>query len=244
MIIDFEKTIHFHAEVDDKRFQNEFGNITEDVIINYCESIESPTDDETCWIYSDELKNITWKKSENEKEHKITESEYNHYREERERAERCYECSGYGDDYSFDENGEMTSNCDGCPFNEYEDDYADEGEEISPQKSINPQEFIQELCDKLMCIYMHIFSHDESITNIKYLFERTKFSYMIINPSNRIFLFAENPMEFMENNSLWNLLQEWVNEEYDTFIAIGKCISNVSNEENIISISNISDYLR
>lgn len=122
MIIDFEKTIHFHAEIDDKQFvdeynKDEYNKINEDAIINYCESIDSPTDDETCWVYSDELKNITWKKSENEKEHKITESEYSHYREERERAERCYECGGYGDDYSFDENGEMISNCEGCPFN-------------------------------------------------------------------------------------------------------------------------------
>jgi len=117
MIIDFEKTIHFHAEVDDKQFKNEFGNITEEGIISYCESIDSPTDDETCWIYSDELKNITWKKSENEDEHKITEAEYVKYRDERDRAEHCYECGGYGDDYSFDENGEMISNCDDCPFN-------------------------------------------------------------------------------------------------------------------------------
>ena len=117
MIIDFEKTIHFHAEVDDKQFMDESKNINEDIIIGYCESIDSPTDDETCWIYDDELKSITWKKSENEKEHKITESEYNHHQEERERAERCYECGGYGDDYSFNKNGEMISNCDDCPFN-------------------------------------------------------------------------------------------------------------------------------
>lgn len=117
MIIDFEKTIHFHAEIDDEQFKNEIGNIVEDCIIGYCESIDSPDYDENCWIYSDELKNITWKKSENEDEHKITELEYNHYREERERAERCYECTGYGDEYGIDEHGEMISNCDNCPFN-------------------------------------------------------------------------------------------------------------------------------
>jgi len=117
MIIDFEKTITFHAEIDDKQFQNEFGNITEDSIISYCESIDSPTDDETCWIYSDELKNISWKKSEKDNEHKITEAEYIKYCDERENAERCYECSGYGDDYGVGENGEMISNCDNCPFN-------------------------------------------------------------------------------------------------------------------------------
>lgn len=30
----------------------------------------------------------------------------------------CYECRGLGDDYSFDENGELVSNCEGCPNNE------------------------------------------------------------------------------------------------------------------------------
>ncbi len=29
----------------------------------------------------------------------------------------CYECTGYGDDYKEDENGNMVSNCDDCPFN-------------------------------------------------------------------------------------------------------------------------------
>ena len=29
----------------------------------------------------------------------------------------CYECMGYGDDYSYDEDGELVSNCDDCPNN-------------------------------------------------------------------------------------------------------------------------------
>lgn len=29
----------------------------------------------------------------------------------------CYECTGYGDDYSYDEDGELISNCDDCPNN-------------------------------------------------------------------------------------------------------------------------------
>ena len=36
MIIDFEKTIHFHAEVDDKQFKYEDENINEDSVISYC----------------------------------------------------------------------------------------------------------------------------------------------------------------------------------------------------------------
>lgn len=29
----------------------------------------------------------------------------------------CYECGGYGDDYSFDEDGELECNCPKCPHN-------------------------------------------------------------------------------------------------------------------------------
>ena len=31
--------------------------------------------------------------------------------------DRCYECTGYGDDYYMNENGELVSACDDCPFN-------------------------------------------------------------------------------------------------------------------------------
>lgn len=31
--------------------------------------------------------------------------------------DRCYECSGLGDDYYMDENGEFVSACDDCPDN-------------------------------------------------------------------------------------------------------------------------------
>ena len=29
----------------------------------------------------------------------------------------CYECQGYGDDYYFDEDGELVCACDDCPNN-------------------------------------------------------------------------------------------------------------------------------
>lgn len=32
--------------------------------------------------------------------------------------DRCYECRGYGDDYRLNEDGELESACDDCPFNE------------------------------------------------------------------------------------------------------------------------------
>lgn len=35
--------------------------------------------------------------------------------------DRCYECTGYGDDYYLDEHGEWVSACYDCPFNGMED---------------------------------------------------------------------------------------------------------------------------
>lgn len=35
--------------------------------------------------------------------------------------DRCYECRGLGDDYYLDENGELVSACDDCPFNDLND---------------------------------------------------------------------------------------------------------------------------
>ncbi len=39
--------------------------------------------------------------------------------------DRCYECTGYGDDYYEDDNGESVCACDDCPFNgqDLDDDY-------------------------------------------------------------------------------------------------------------------------
>ena len=36
--------------------------------------------------------------------------------------DRCYECGGYGDDYSVDENGELVCNCFTCPFGGYDEE--------------------------------------------------------------------------------------------------------------------------
>lgn len=33
----------------------------------------------------------------------------------------CYECTGYGDDWYEDENGELRSRCGDCPFNPFND---------------------------------------------------------------------------------------------------------------------------
>lgn len=34
----------------------------------------------------------------------------------------CYECSGYGDNYYKDEDGELVCRCPECPFNEFGED--------------------------------------------------------------------------------------------------------------------------
>lgn len=34
--------------------------------------------------------------------------------EDRKLADYCYECTGYGEDYFIDENGELVSACDEC----------------------------------------------------------------------------------------------------------------------------------
>lgn len=36
--------------------------------------------------------------------------------------DKCYECTGYGDDYYFDENGELVSACSDCVYNRNESD--------------------------------------------------------------------------------------------------------------------------
>lgn len=40
-----------------------------------------------------------------------------------EEDDRCYECTGYGDDYSYDEDGELVSNCTYCPWNRVNDEW-------------------------------------------------------------------------------------------------------------------------
>lgn len=37
----------------------------------------------------------------------------------------CYECSGYGDDYYLDEDGELIWRCPECNMNPYRDEWED-----------------------------------------------------------------------------------------------------------------------
>lgn len=38
-----------------------------------------------------------------------------------ERADKCYECTGYGDDYYVNEDGDLVSACTDCPYNGVDD---------------------------------------------------------------------------------------------------------------------------
>lgn len=238
MIIDFEKSVWFHAEVDDEQFKDESGNINEDLIIAYCESMDS-ADDETCWVYSDKLKNIKWKKSEEESDKMITESEYRQYREEKERAEHCYECSGYGDDY--DDKG--NSNCEDCPFNSDNDEW--HPKVYANPNHINPTEFISKFCNKVVEFYEGYVDRESVVNRVKFLFTNTKFSYLEINMNKRIFLFAENPMAFIKDINLWDYIQNWVNEEYKTFIAIGKYnMIEFGEDSTVLPLFDILHYIK
>ncbi len=106
-------------------------------------------------------------------------------------------------------------------------------------------DFISEFCSKVVEFYEGFVDKQSVIDKVKMLFENTKFSYIEINSNNRIILFAENPTIFIKDNTLWNYLQNWVNEKYNTFIAIG--IPNridLSNYYDIIPIFNIVDYIK
>ncbi len=43
--------------------------------------------------------------------------------------DECYECCGYGNDYTYDDNGEEISACDTCSCNDRINDYYDNMEE-------------------------------------------------------------------------------------------------------------------
>jgi hypothetical protein len=41
-------------------------------------------------------------------------------------SERCYECTGYGDDYYIDDDGDLVCYCPACPFNPDKEEEGDE----------------------------------------------------------------------------------------------------------------------
>lgn len=47
--------------------------------------------------------------------------------EEFDNYDYCYECSGYGDDYSVNKDGELEFNCPTCPMNPFNDNLVERG---------------------------------------------------------------------------------------------------------------------
>ena len=140
----------------------------------------------------------------------------------------------------------MICNCKSCPFNSSNENYLNQHKNYEI-KTLNPIDFISEFCNKVVEFYEGFTDKQSVINKVKMLFENTKFSYIEINSSNRIFLFAENPAIFIKDNNLWNYLQNWVNEKYNTFIAIGMYTPNgidLSDDCDIVPIFNIVDYLK
>ena len=92
----------------------------EDDVLFHCS--ECGTQVSTSWDYED----LEWNYCPNCGKHMTAEpdveDDWDSYM-----ADRCYECEGYGDDYYTDENGELVSACDDCPYNGYsEDDWDDD----------------------------------------------------------------------------------------------------------------------
>lgn len=101
--IKFTKVVTYEAELPDD-FGVDSHYFDENCLINFCENeLSEPRNDNT-WIIDDKISSIEYEREG--KKRKISKKEYNKIVAEREKAERCYECSGYGDDV----------NCSECPF--------------------------------------------------------------------------------------------------------------------------------
>lgn len=90
----------------------------------YLEASESYNEDVEAWINDETTESIEIEDCPKELQSHYSKEEIMNAINERERMEHCYECGGYGDDYSYDEEtGGLISNCETCPFNKssYED---------------------------------------------------------------------------------------------------------------------------
>ena len=201
MIVEFEKLIRFQVEVDDNEFKGDF---SKERLCSLCENSKL---DETFTV-SEELKSVRWKKENDSLVEEIDESEIKKIEDERDRAERCYECRGYGDDYDCEGN----SMCETCSNNEFQEKNV--GDEIPSWVNGFKKEFV------------------EKVANLKgkekacSLLKATNFSWIMKNPSGRIFLFAKNPCEFIKDDAFWNSMQDWAEKRKFGLICIGKSEPN------------------
>ena len=125
MQVRVKKEIEIIVDVPNDKVENYFGqNINEDSFIQWAESSlgvktweEDCEEDPKSWVNYENIKEIEIVDKPKEMDSlksKYSEKWVNYILEEIDRNDRCYECTGYGDDYDQD----MNCNCDSCPFNE------------------------------------------------------------------------------------------------------------------------------
>lgn len=209
MLIEFESTIR--VKIDTEK-NDDFKDISGNAIIPFCEGvyISAQSCVDNCWIDFCDINRIDCFDKEGNKVLHINKSEYDEFVKEREDSERCYECSGYGDDYCIDEDGKPISNCDNCPFSTWNEEKTEE--RIAP----NEETFIQELRDMSFGYYGM-----DNVSVVDNLFNETDFKKVDVE-NGRIFIYALNPMRFISNDRFWNYLQHEVNVRYDMTMCIGK----------------------
>ena len=126
MKVIIKKSLDLVVDIPEARIKEYFGeNPSEQGFVQWLGNlyIEPPSFDEykedpiESYITREEDEKVTIENAPNWIESEYTKEHLDEINEEIEDAERCYECSGYGDDYSTDEDGNLVSNCDNCPFN-------------------------------------------------------------------------------------------------------------------------------
>lgn len=129
MKVIIEKTAKVVIEVPDDYVNEYFGeNLSEsnfiywadrDVNVDSIHEMEEVDNKIETWINSEITSNIEIEGGPESLKSSYDQKEIDEIIDERERAERCYECTGYGDDYYVDpKTGELVSSCKTCPFNQ------------------------------------------------------------------------------------------------------------------------------
>ena len=197
MIVEFDRLIHCRIDVDDKEFDK---NFSEEWLCSLCENSCL----ENALVMSDELKSVCWKKEGAEAFNEILESGIKKIEEEKEKAEWCYECRGNGDDYD----NEGNSMCESCFNNDWNK------KEESEEPPLWVEDFKKEFAEKVANL--------KGKEKARSLLKTTNFSWIMENPSGRIFLFAKNPCEFIKDDAFWNSMQDWAEKRKFGLMCIGK----------------------
>ena len=122
MKVIISKTVDIVVDIPEGKEKEFFGeSLSESQFIQWADQlyIDTPQADNSVesWVSNDTITGIKIENPPKELKAKYTQEDVQKELDEIDRAERCYECTGYGDDYSVNENGEWVSNCDTCPFN-------------------------------------------------------------------------------------------------------------------------------